>query len=380
MKSLTPRILAASPPRLLALLAGICLLAAPPVVAQTPLSVSGTVARLQDADTVVVGGVAVTLHRVSRTVQGAIDSVQTGPDGTFRFRVTGDTTAIYLVSARYAGIEYFTEPLRPPGAATLRLVVSDTSSAAPVRLSSRHVIVRPPDPSGGRAVLDLVTLQNDGSTTRIGRDSLAPTFVIPLPTGALQPEVQEGDVSPTAIRFVGDTMLVLAPIAPGQKSVMVSYVLPLAVERPSWSPPADSFDLLVEEPGATVHGAGLVEVAPVELMGSTLRRWTAVPPTGGPGTLQFSGTAAGRNGALLWLVGAAGLLLLGGVWVTFRRARRSPPRPGASAPVDLVGALAQLDARYAGRRDQTSDAEWAAYEVERARLKAAALAGGRTRP
>ncbi|TFG42641.1 MAG: hypothetical protein E4H41_10620 [Gemmatimonadales bacterium] len=362
------------------MLVGLTLLAPAPLAGQLPLSVSGQIVRLQGGDTTAMPGVTITLHRVSRTAQGAVDSIASSNDGTFRFRGAGDTTAIYLVSARYAGIEYFSEPIRAPGAGRIRIVVSDTSSSAPVRLGSRHVIIRPPDESGTRAVLDLFSIRNDGPDTRVGRDSLSPSWQVVLPSGALQPEVQEGDVSPTSIRFQGDSMFVLAPIAPGVKNVMVSYRLPVVVEHPTWVAPVDSFDLLVEEPGATVRGAGLASAAPVDLMGSTLRRWTAAPPTGGPGEVVFSGSSTLLGRALYWLVGIVGLLVLGGAGLAYRRVRGIGSVAVVSPEEDLVGALAQLDARYAGKRDQVAVEEWAAYEAERGRLKAAALARGRSRP
>lgn len=174
-------------------------------------------------------------------------------------------------------------------------------------------------------------------------------------------------------------MFVLAPIAPGRKNIMVSYRLPVAVNQPQWLSPVDSFDLLVEEPGATVSGAGLTTAAPVELMGSTLRRWTAAPPTGGSGEVKF-GAVFGLGSALYWLVGVVGLLLLGGAGLAFRRARRTEGIPAVAAPVDLIGELARLDAKYAGREDDVPKEEWTAYEAERARLKSAALARGRSRP
>lgn len=355
-------------------------LGATPLAGQLPLTIAGQTLRILGQDTLQVPGVAITLHRVGRTVQGAIDSATAGSDGRFRFRLTGDTTAVYLVSAQYAGIEYFSEPVRPPGAMGVRIIVSDTSSMAPVRLAARHVIIRPPDASGTRAVLDLLSIRNDGPDTRIGRDSLSPSWQVLLPAGATQVEVQEGDVSPTAINVRGDTLLVLAPLAPGSKSVMVSYLLPVGLDRPTWIAPVDSFDLLVEEARATVRGAGLASVAPVELMGSSLRRWTAAPPTGGVAEVRFAGGAATFSRILYGLVGVVAILLLAGAAWTFRRTRAPKMPSSAPLPADLVGALAALDARYAGRREQVPADEWSSYESDRARLKAAALARGRFHP
>lgn len=361
-----------------AALAAALVLGASPVAAQLPLAISGRTSRVQGADTAPVGGVLITLHRVSRTAQGVIDSTTTGSDGRFLFRAAGDTTAIYLVSASYAGIEYFAEPVRLPGAHGISIVVSDTSSTAPVRLGTRHLIIRPPDESGSRAILDLFSIRNDGPDTRIGRDSSSPSWQIVLPAGALQPEVQEGDVSPSAVRFRGDTVDVLAPIAPGAKNMMLSYRLPVSEDRPAWIAPADSFDVLVEEQGATVHGAGLEPAAAVELMGSTLRRWTAAPPTGGVAEVEFSGGAAVFGRLLYWLVGLVGVALAAGAVWALRKNPSTAAQASAPLPADLVGEIARLDARYAGSRDRVGEAEWAAYEAERARLKAAALARRRT--
>jgi len=363
-----------------ALAASLALLVAP-LAGQVPVAIAGHTVRVQARDTLPQTGVTVTLHRISRTAQGAIDSTVVGADGAFRFRLRGDSGAIYLVSARYAGIEYFGEPIRPPGAEGIRIVLSDTSSTAPVRLGGRHVIIRPPGPTGTRAVLDLLSLRNDGPDTRVGRDSLSAAWTMVLPAGATKLEVSEGDVSPSAVEFRGDTMLVLAPIAPGGKNLMVSYELPIGVGRPAWSAPADSFDLLVEEPGAAVRGAGLTEVAPVELMGSTLRRWTAVSPPGGEGVVTFAGGPRASNLSLYLLVGTVALVLMAGAGLVLRRSGRPPPvRVAAAPPADLIGRVAALDARYLGRADKVPPEEWADYERERARLMTAALARSRPRP
>jgi hypothetical protein len=161
---------------------------------------------------------------------------------------------------------------------------------------------------------------------------------------------------------------------------MVSYRLPVDLEHPRWMAPVDSFDLLIEEAGATARGAGLAAAAPVELMGSTLKRWTAAPPTGGFGEADFGSNAMGSRTALYWLVGGAGLLLLGGAALAARRGRRAAGAIAATSRVDHIEELARLDAMYVGRQAQVSIEEWAAYEAERARLKSAALAGGRPRP
>ena len=113
-------------------------------------------------------------------------------------------------------------------------------------------------------------------------------------------------------------------------------------------------------------------------MGSTLRRWTASPPTAGIVEVEFAGGSAALGRLLYWLVGLVAVALAAGAVWAFRRKPRAGAQTAAPLPADLVGEIARLDARYAGSRDRVGEAEWAAYLAERARLKAAALARRRT--
>jgi hypothetical protein len=72
-------------------------------------------------------GVLVSLHRIGRTAQGVVDSARTPTHGHSGSALP-DTTAVFLVSARYAGIEYFSDPAQPGRDTALALIVSDTSS------------------------------------------------------------------------------------------------------------------------------------------------------------------------------------------------------------------------------------------------------------
>ena len=67
--------------------------------------------RLAGADTVAVRGAAVVLHRVGRAAQGPVDTTVADAAGRFRLRFTPDTSAAWLLSARFAGIEYFSAPI-----------------------------------------------------------------------------------------------------------------------------------------------------------------------------------------------------------------------------------------------------------------------------
>src|SRR5215211_1839549 len=121
-------------------------LATPPriVQAQQPTTAAGQVLRPRDSDTIPVPGTRVILHRVGRETQGPLDSVLADASGRFRFRFRPDTAAIYLLSARWGDVEYFsppvhTNPARPD--TTMRVVVYDTSSNAPIGIEARHIVV-----------------------------------------------------------------------------------------------------------------------------------------------------------------------------------------------------------------------------------------------
>lgn len=329
---------------------------------------------LGDTGTTPVSGVRVTLHRIGTEFQGEVGRATTGAGGAFHFALRGDTASIYVVSVRYAGIEYFGQPLRPPGSEAVEVVVSDTSSVAPVVLGARHIIVRAPDSTGARDVLDLISIRNDGIRTRVARDTLQPTVRIPLPPGVGGAKVREGDFGEAAVRFEGDSALAFAPIPPGQKNLMLSYTIPAGRDRVRWPAPVDSLDVLLEEVrGATVTGAGLAPVAAANLLGMELRRWQATPPTGSWAEARFATTERTQRIALVALV--AFLIAATGVggFVAFRRRGRREAPP-ASPSRDPVGAIALLDARYAGRREEVGESAWADYQRERGRLKAEAEA------
>ena len=56
----------------------------------------------------------VVLHRVGTDVAAPIDSMRTDASGHFAFKyhATGDSAALYFAASSYAGIAYFTPPLR----------------------------------------------------------------------------------------------------------------------------------------------------------------------------------------------------------------------------------------------------------------------------
>ncbi len=352
-----------------------------------PLVLAGRAVHVSGRDTTPLAGAVVVAHHIGVRDQGPLDSLRSDAAGRFRFRIASpDTAAMYVVSTRYAGIGYFSAPVAAKareGADTMQLAVYDTASAgAPLQIGMRHIVVSAPGNDGARDVLDIVQVANTGPTTRVGRDSTAPTWRMLLPRGAESFHVGESDVPETAVRQAGDTVLLSAPVPPGEKQLVMTYVWPRGAGRlrvPIDQPTA-RLELLVEDSSATASGAMLAAANPVQLEGRTFRRFSASRIAAGDlASVGFSGGSGTRNLGWLAVVLAAGLLAVGGWAATRRRAAAlagagagpaaPAPAPGADDDV-LLRRIVALDERYASRQAQTPPAEWAEYQRTRAALKA----------
>jgi hypothetical protein len=308
---------------------------------------------------------------VGQQSQGPIDSSLADARGRFSFVFRPDTTAFYLLSSNRAGIEYFSSPVstNPERADTgLRIVVYDTSSSSPVTLEGRHLVVARPGEDGSRSILDLILLRNPGRLTRVASDTLHPSWSAPLPRGTTGLQLSEGDVSPGTVTRRGDSLILTAPIAPGEKQLAIQYrvppgrrVLELPVDQPGVR-----VNVLAEEPEVRVIGGGLALADSQVIEGRSFRRWTGVVPAAGDVRLLLPGTGT----APPWLLA----VLVGTLAVSLAAAGYFFARPGGRVtrirPDELLDAIAALDARYLGRENETPAPEWSSYQDERARLKA----------
>src|ERR1051326_4119367 len=89
---------------------------------------AGRVVRLQGSATLRVPRAMVVRHRVGRTVQGPVDTTLADAAGRFRLAFAADTAAAWLLSARYGGVEYFSQP---PAADSARAGPRTVLPAAP---------------------------------------------------------------------------------------------------------------------------------------------------------------------------------------------------------------------------------------------------------
>jgi hypothetical protein len=347
-----------------------------------PLVLAGRAVLVRGRDTTVLRGVEIVAHRIGLREQGPVDSLRSDAAGRFRFRVMRpDTGAMYVVSTRYAGIGYFSTPFSTKdraGTDTIRLAVYDTSATgSPLAVAVRHLVISRADKDGSRDVLDIVQVANPGVTTRVPGDSADATWQMRLPRAVQSFHVGEGEVPSSAVRQAGDTVLVHAPFPPGEKQVVVTYVVPrgVATLRVPIDQATARLELLVEDSNVTASGAALVAANPIRLESRTFRRFSASKvPAGQTVEIVFGGgTGAGNLG---WLAVVLSAVLLGvGGWAAARRKGIVAPAGGAAADAvperdALVRQIVALDERYAGREAEAPPAEWAAYQAKRAALKA----------
>jgi hypothetical protein len=339
-----------------------------------------TTGRVLSADSTPVRGTRVVLHRVGSDNQGPIDSTRSDGRGRFQFTFRPDTSAFYLLSAEHAGIEYFSQPVptnpqRPDTG--IRILVYDTSSTTPISLEARHLVITRPGEDGSRGVLDLMVLRNDTRLTRTTSDTTHPTWSAPLPPGTVGLDVSESDFSRDAVARRGDSVLVVAPFAPGEKQLTVQYLIPsgrTAVEFPFGRPGA-AINVLAEETGVRVTGSGVALADSQVLQGRSFRRWTGVAQPNAVVRVVLPATGRTPTWLLAVLVGTLTLVLAGAGWRLLAK-RRVPAALGTG---ELIDAIAALDVRYLGREGETPVEEWSSYIRERARIKAqleASLAAG----
>jgi hypothetical protein len=267
-----------------------------------------------------------------------------------------------------------TNPQRPDTG--IRILVYDTSSTTPILLEARHLVITRPGEDGSRGVLDLMVLRNDSRLTRTTSDTMHPTWSAALPPGTVGLDVSESDFSRDAVARRGDSVIVVAPFAPGEKQLTVQYLIPsdrAAVDLPFGRPGA-AINVLAEETGVRVTGSGVALADSQLLQGRSFRRWTGVAQPNSVVRIVLPGTGRTPTWLLAALVGALTLVLAGAGWRLL--AKRSVPAPKTR---ELVDAIAALDLRYAGREGETPVDEWSSYIAERARIKAqleASLAAG----
>lgn len=330
---------------------------------------------LADGKPVPLSGTWVVLHRVGSDRAAPLDSVKSGANGRFRLRYQpfGAEDALYFVSARHQGIAYFSPPLRSAivrGGDADVIVYDTTSDTTKLFVQGRHLVVSSPRGSR-REIAEVFELENEGTRTVVPRDSVTPLWTARLPARAESASVAPGDVGAGAVEFRSGRAEVYAPISPGVRQLVLTYVMPAdafpftrPVERA-----VSVFEVLLEEPLARVDGGHLDEVAAANIDGRVFRRFLAqdVPASAvlrvtAPPLVERNRTAM----RVLFIV--MGFAMLGALAAWVARRRRQPSAyalPSTSSAERAIAELAALDARF--ERHPVSREE---YESQRAALKA----------
>ncbi|MEO7104578.1 MAG: hypothetical protein ABI311_14350 [Gemmatimonadaceae bacterium] len=271
----------------------------------------------------------VTLHRVGTDHAGPVDSTRTAASGhySFNYKRTGASDAIYFVSSSHDGVAYFSHPLtagRDAGDDGEIVVFDTTSRHVPMTVRGRHLIVSRAASDGARTVTEVFEISNDSSVTRVApNDSPAgAVWSSIIPAIAVAPVVADGDIPAAAVQFAAGRALVYAPFAPGMKQLAFHYDLP-----PDAFPlkvPVDHaavvFEVLLEDPTATVTGARFASVAPVAIEGHEFHRFLAqdVPANE---VAVISVPEVKKPPAMLFVAGLT-LLIGGAMTITLARALR----------------------------------------------------------
>jgi len=177
--------------------------------------------------------------------------------------------------------------------------------------------------------------------------------------------------SAEAVEFRGDSVLLFAPLSPGQKELILQYHIPGSLRRFTVPMAAgiDSVFVLLEEPRAQVASPGFTAGAAEQLSGRSFRRFSG-RLVGGPGIeVRFAAPAVSSRLVLLVLVSltALGFVIL--ARVTLRRGARAQAAPH---PLYLADAIARLDLEQSGaatpeeRERLRAERERLAAELERA--------------
>jgi hypothetical protein len=348
--------------------------AAAPAAAQD-VRLSGQVLLGRGADSVPVPGAWVVLHEVRMDGGGPIDSVRADRAGRFRLaRARSDTAALYMVSAAYHGLTYFSTALTAAEAArdVPPLVVFDTSSTGPALLvAQRHIVVRSGETEATLTVLELVALANDGRTARVVGDPPRPTWVGQLPAGASSFSVGQGDVSSEAVTLVGDSVVVTAAVPPGTKQLVFTYEVPREKElRIPVVEPTERLLVLVDDTTATVV-EGPVTRRGVETFNDTqFALFDGAAPAGGTAfVLRLGGRPLRGTVVTGIVVGLAAVLLLLAIPLLLRRRTGFAVIAPPESPDALARAIAALDLEHEAAADRSPEAD-AAYRERRAALKA----------
>ncbi len=326
-------------------------------------------------DTALTSGTVV-LHRVASDSQGEVDSTTVGRDGSFSFRLPSvpdpGRSEVYFASVRHSGILYFgsavTLPVQLDSLYEIRTY--DTLMAPepgiPLPVQARNVFLE--EEAGAWQVTDLLQVRYEGDRTVVAREGGA-VWRYPLPPGAVDPTVVEGDFGAETLDFQGGDVVVRSALPPGERLFVVRYALPdpfLSLPLPGET---EALEVLIREPAPPLEAPLLVETDRVELEpGTTYRRFSGTGLSSQ--VVRFVEGASTSGPPVRWLAVVLGLLMAGaGLWAVQKGGQglATASVGDAGTRQALLVKIARLDEDFESR-NSTSPEERGAYEARRLEL------------
>lgn len=323
-------------PLLLGLLASLAI--ARPTAAQSPVSIDGRLVNgtVGGGD---LAGVEVTLSSLDQQGSPAkVASVAAGADGAFHFAdIDVDPSLAYFVSARYAGVDYWSEPAifeeGQPIPALELAVYETTQDPASLAIELAHVAVDVPRGESALDVVQYVILANEGDRTYVGggsADGESQTRLLSLPPGAADAAIVGAPVgaslTPDGLAVIGSE-----PILPGNIEVAVAYRLRYLEDSQLITLPIDypvrRFAFLVPDMGVDVESDKL-SFETVTSMGEReyVRLGGADLAAGESLTVQLLGLTqpggGGVNSFVVIMIGLAAAVALAIPYLWWQRRRR----------------------------------------------------------
>jgi hypothetical protein len=227
-----------------------------------------------------VGGVEVELHRVTTATSGVVGRTTSDESGRFNFRlppVEAGTFSVVFATAEFKTVRYFGRTLHPNDEqGEYRIEVYDTTSspASPVRIARRDMVLLPQQ-DGSWEVNEIVRLFNPGRQTVVSGSGL-PTVQVDIPERAAAFEAGDGDTPADQVQRMGDRVLLLIPLLPGEREIFFRYRLPT---RPASMTLAlrtlpDTMNLFVRQPSPRLTVEGLLPSELLQVEGERFLQYT----------------------------------------------------------------------------------------------------------
>jgi 5-hydroxyisourate hydrolase-like protein (transthyretin family) len=302
------------------------LLFAPDGVAQAPESTTPVLleGRVERGDQPVPGS-RVTLHRVTSESSGEVASVESDADGRFRFpleTVPGTAFTVYFATAEYLSVRYFGRPIHSGEVpASYTVEVYDTASALtePIRITRRDMVLLP-ELNGSWDVNEIIRIHNPTNAALVAGPGM-PTWSLNVIEGASDFEAGESDILPHEVNWMGDRVLLLTPVTPGSRDLLIRYRLPAGPREGALpiSAPTDTFNIYVQQPSHLSGITGMSTTRMIDIEGESFLQYGGVDFTPGS-SVRLSwgrGSAPPVDPVIAAVVVTVGLLLVG-AWVAIR--------------------------------------------------------------